>query len=186
MCICSVLCRDTARSAPSLPSTGRMSECTYLVKSISFLNRPTRIVTQNVNGPCPLLALVNVLLLRNAISLPSFEEETIREETLLSLVAQYLLDANDKSAQGPGSAVDQNLRQNMSDAISLLPQLRAGLDVNVRFQNIEDMEFTQQLTVFDLAGTRLVHGWVVDPQVVTCSAESLRYARVLRCLVNAI
>lgn len=146
-------------------SAGKMTECTYLVKSISFLGRSTRIVTQNMNGPCPLLSLINVLLLKNAISLPSFEEETIREETLLSLVAQYLLDANDRSDQGSGGAVDQNLRQNISDAMSLLPKLREGLDINVRFRSIEDMEYTQELTVFDLADIRLVHGWVVDPQV---------------------
>lgn len=42
----------------------------YKVKTISFLRREVPIVMQNENGPCPLLALANVLLLRNQIYLP--------------------------------------------------------------------------------------------------------------------
>jgi ubiquitin carboxyl-terminal hydrolase MINDY-1/2 len=37
---------------------------TYKVKPIVFKGRRVPIVCQNVNGPCPLLALANVLLLR--------------------------------------------------------------------------------------------------------------------------
>lgn len=42
----------------------------YKVKRIEFLRREVPVVMQNENGPCPLLALANVLLLRNQIQLP--------------------------------------------------------------------------------------------------------------------
>ena len=42
---------------------------TYKLKTIQFFGRRVPIVTQNENGPCPLLALANVLLLRNQIQL---------------------------------------------------------------------------------------------------------------------
>lgn len=42
----------------------------YKVKRIEFMKRKVPIMMQNENGPCPLLALANVMLLRNHISLP--------------------------------------------------------------------------------------------------------------------
>ena len=40
-----------------------------------------------------------------------------------------------------------------------------GLDVNVRFRNIDDFEFTQECAIFDLLDIQLVHGWLVSPEV---------------------
>jgi hypothetical protein len=39
----------------------------YMVKWIDFLNRSTPIILQNENGPCPLIAIANILLLRKQI-----------------------------------------------------------------------------------------------------------------------
>lgn len=47
-----------------------MAGVSYKVKAITFMNRKVPIMMQNENGPCPLLALANVMLLRNHISLP--------------------------------------------------------------------------------------------------------------------
>lgn len=41
----------------------------YTVKTIVFMKRRVPIMMQNQNGPCPLLALANVMLLRNQIKL---------------------------------------------------------------------------------------------------------------------
>jgi len=46
-------------------------QISYKVKTIDFMNRRVPIMMQNENGPCPLLALANVLLLRNRITLSS-------------------------------------------------------------------------------------------------------------------
>lgn len=42
---------------------------TYTIKTILFMKRRVPIMMQNQNGPCPLLALANILLLRNQIQL---------------------------------------------------------------------------------------------------------------------
>ena len=43
----------------------------YNVKYITYLGRRTPIVLQDENGPCPLIAIANVLLLRGQVSLPA-------------------------------------------------------------------------------------------------------------------
>ena len=56
---------------------------TYRLKTINFLGRRVPIVVQNENGPCPMLALANVMLLRNQIHLsPDAPEVTqVRPES---------------------------------------------------------------------------------------------------------
>eukprot|EP00170_Pyropia_yezoensis_P007756 contig_31917_g7781 len=43
----------------------------FRVKPVRFRGVSARVVLQNANGPCPLLALFNVLALRGHLSLPS-------------------------------------------------------------------------------------------------------------------
>lgn len=43
----------------------------YLIKWIEFNYEQLPILLQNVNGPCPLLAIVNILLLRKRVKLSS-------------------------------------------------------------------------------------------------------------------
>ena len=43
------------------------SEKVFDIKWIDWNEKKTAIVMQNVNGPCPLLALINVLLLSNKV-----------------------------------------------------------------------------------------------------------------------
>lgn len=55
--------------------------------------------------------------------------------------------------------------QNVDDAMTVLPKLATGLDVNVRFTGVSDFEYTPECSIFDLLGIPLYHGWLVDPQV---------------------
>lgn len=92
----------------------------------------------------------------------------------MSLVAGYLLDANNEERLASyGEEYKANLQQNIADAIALLPKLATGLDVNIRFQDIRGFEFTQDVAIFDLLDVRLVHGWLVDPQVCVSQPTSL-------------
>ena len=58
-----------------------------------------------------------------------------------------------------------NTQQNIADAIAQLPKLATGIDVNVGFTSVRAFEFTQETVIFDLLDVRLLHGWLVDPQV---------------------
>jgi len=88
------------------------------------------------------------------------------------MLAEYLLDTNFAKSEQGGEDYRVNLQHNLSDAISLLPKLATGLDVNTRFTDVRGMEFTAEVSVFDLLGIDLVHGWLVDPQ------DTLTYAAV--------
>ena len=108
---------------------------THRVKVISFRGRDVPIVMQNENGPCPLLALSNVLLLRNQIRLTPLSTE-VSQETLLSQVAGVILDANNPDRFKESSKPDSmaNLQRNVADAVSKLHLLTTGLDVNPFFE----------------------------------------------------
>lgn len=139
------------------------SELSYLIKRVHFFRREVPIIVQNKNGPCPLLAIANVLLLRNQLQLHQ-DAGQISEARLMSLVAERLLDTN-LNVSGKDAAYVSNQQQNISDAIALLSKLATGIDVNVRFRSVVDFEFTSECAIFDLLDISLVHGWLVDPQV---------------------
>ncbi|XP_057520094.1 uncharacterized protein LOC130800523 [Amaranthus tricolor] len=134
----------------------------HKTKTILFNNRSTPIILQNDNGPCPLLAICNVLLLRNQLTLnPDISE--VSQEKLLSLVADRLIELNSNNNNKDAGYVE-NQQQNISDAIDLLPRLTTGIDVNIKFRRIDDFEFTPECAIFDLLDIPLYHGWLVDPQ----------------------
>uniref|UniRef100_A0A1J3FYL5 Protein FAM63A n=1 Tax=Noccaea caerulescens TaxID=107243 RepID=A0A1J3FYL5_NOCCA len=139
-------------------------EVTYKTKSIQFLGRNTPIILQNENGPCPLLAICNVLLLRNNLKLNPDSYE-VSQERLLSLVVDRLIDSNSK-VNNKDEGYIENQQQNIADAIDLLPRLTTGIDVNIKFRRIDDFEFTPECAIFDLLDIPLYHGWIVDPQDV--------------------
>ncbi|KAI3804532.1 hypothetical protein L1987_26145 [Smallanthus sonchifolius] len=142
--------------------TPTVKEMMHKTKIIQFFGRTTPIVLQNDNGPCPLLAICNILLLRNNLSLSSDVAE-VSQEKLLSLVAERLLDSNSNFNNKDAGYVE-NQQQNIADAIDLLPRLATGIDVNIKFTRIDDFEFTRECAIFDLLDIPLYHGWIVDPQ----------------------
>ncbi|KAG9466992.1 hypothetical protein GDO78_015789, partial [Eleutherodactylus coqui] len=66
--------------------------------------------------------------------------------------------------QENSEALQLNFQQNVNDAMTVLPKLSTGLDVNVRFTGVSDFEYTPECIVFDLLNIPLYHGWLVDPQ----------------------
>ncbi|KAI4327029.1 hypothetical protein L6164_019534 [Bauhinia variegata] len=139
-----------------------VKELMHKTKIIQFLGRTTPIILQNDNGPCPLLAICNILLLRNNLNL-SLDIVEVSQEKLLSLVAERLIDSN-SNVNDKDAAYIQNQQQNIADAIDLLPRLATGIDVNIKFRRIDDFEFTPECAIFDLLDIPLYHGWIVDPQ----------------------
>ncbi|KAG5524040.1 hypothetical protein RHGRI_030898 [Rhododendron griersonianum] len=158
-------------------------EMLHKTKVIQFLGRTTPIILQNDNGPCPLLAICNVLLLKNNLSLsPDITE--VSQEKLLSLVAERLIDSN-SNVNSKDAEYAQNQQQNIADAIDLLPRLATGIDVNIKFLRIHDFEFTPECAIFDLLDIPLYHGWIVDPQ--SCSDDARAFLAIApRIVVAAI
>lgn len=130
------------------------------IKNIQFKDKKVGIVTQNENGPCPLVAIVNVLLLRRQITLPP-HSEIVSAAKLMEYIGHAMLESVPKNLS---SEVQLNYEQNMNDAMAVLPKLQTGLDVNVKFTGVRDFEYTPECIIFDLLRIPLFHGWLVDPQ----------------------
>ena len=130
------------------------------IKNIQFKDKKVGIVTQNENGPCPLVAIVNVLLLRRQITLPA-HAEIVSAAKLMEYIGDAMLESVPKNLS---SEVRLNYEQNMHDAMAVLPKLQTGLDVNVKFTGVRDFEYTPECIIFDLLRIPLFHGWLVDPQ----------------------
>ena len=66
---------------------GKRSQCciTYI-----FIGKKVPIVTQNQNGPCPLIAIINVLLLSGKITLDS-TAEVVTSSQLMGYLGDIVL-----------------------------------------------------------------------------------------------
>ncbi|CAG0880298.1 unnamed protein product [Cyprideis torosa] len=133
------------------------------------------IVTQNENGPCPLVAISNVLLLKRKLTIPS-GEEAVQAPRLLDMIGNAMIENVPKNIS---EAERLNLETNMNDAMLILDRLRTGLDVNVQFSGCRSFEYTPECIIFDLLGIPLYHGWVIDPQ-------SQEYPAVNGCSYNQL
>lgn len=139
------------------PSSADHMDLGYAVKRITFFDQvDVPVVCQNSNGPCPLLAIANALFLLRRLDLP--DVDFVSSEELLGLIGGYVAERA-ASIYDPARAGDQC--EQLNDVVGLLPRLTEGLDVNVRFADVECFEASPSMSVFDLAGLRLVHGWTV-------------------------
>uniref|UniRef100_A0A7S0ZRS7 MINDY deubiquitinase domain-containing protein n=1 Tax=Noctiluca scintillans TaxID=2966 RepID=A0A7S0ZRS7_NOCSC len=135
----------------------------YRIKDINLFGSPRRILLQSANGPCPLLAICNTLLLRNQLKIPQ-DYRYVDFTELVQLVSNILFDANEEASKGDKSARHADVRENLASCLETLPKLNVGLDVNTKFGGPQDFEYTQELAVFDLLDVSLFHGWVVPRQ----------------------
>uniref|UniRef100_A0A8C3W5I5 Ubiquitin carboxyl-terminal hydrolase n=1 Tax=Catagonus wagneri TaxID=51154 RepID=A0A8C3W5I5_9CETA len=133
----------------------------YCVKWIPWKGERTPVITQSTNGPCPLLAIMNILFLQWKVKLPP-QKEVITSDELMAHLGDCLLSIK---PQEKSEGLQLNFQQNVEDAMTVLPKLATGLDVNVRFTGVSDFEYTPECSIFDLLGIPLYHGWLVDPQV---------------------
>lgn len=124
-------------------------------------NRPTHILLQNENGPCPLLAAVNCLLLKDLIELTPLckDHGFITLEDLTNLLANYAVQYHSSTHTF-----------HMEELMEYLPRFQYGMDVNPKFTAITAYEYTAELTAFDTLGATLVHGWLAEPDSAYAAA----------------
>lgn len=125
----------------------------FHLKAVTFLGRPCSIVCQNENGPCPLLAIANVLLLQDRMNIHS-DRGVISLPELTQLVANTILEGRDQLSVEGAAMVEC--------VLNILPKLAQGLDLNVFFDSVSKFEFTEEISVFDSLNIPLFHGWLVD------------------------
>eukprot|EP01062_Namystynia_karyoxenos_P012658 TRINITY_DN14571_c0_g4_i1.p1 TRINITY_DN14571_c0_g4~~TRINITY_DN14571_c0_g4_i1.p1 ORF type:complete len:505 (+),score=157.77 TRINITY_DN14571_c0_g4_i1:107-1621(+) len=142
-----------------------MGEDLYPIKVVPYGQRAVPIITQNDNGPCPFIAICNILLLRGDILLPA-GLQAVRFGQLLNLVSSFMLERQ----KSRGLESDANAQYQVDDVLRHLPGLQFGMDVNVRFKSVMDYEFCPAMVCFDAFQIRMVHGWVLSPD----AAEDVR------------
>ncbi|GMH97918.1 hypothetical protein TrVE_jg8346 [Triparma verrucosa] len=173
---------DPAPLSPATPNPNPTSPTAaalppFSIKEIEFFGSPKTILLQNENGPCPLLALSNVLILRNVLRLPAqcVASSIISFDELVQLIGGLALD--DKK-----SAAD-----NLETLMDLLPTLAKGLDVNPKFcEGVTGYEYTDKIVAFDTFGVELVHGWLIDPSDPNHDMfEGLSYNQLVELVISS-
>ena len=147
----------------------------FPVRTISFLGRDVPTLGQNEFGPCALLGVVNALLLRGTLKVSS-DHGALTLQDVLARLADRLLESN--------QADNPDLRAALDGAVTRLPTLAEGLDVNVKFDG--GFEFTSDLAIFDLLDVRLVHGWRVDGENDAATAEALGSRSYNECIQEVV
>lgn len=149
--------------ARALAQESSADEAQWPLKDIVWNGRPAKIIMQNENGPCSLLALCNVLLLEQRLEITPADRPAVSYSYLSSKLTELLVTNN-----------TSNDAVQLSAALRAMPALQYGLDVNLGFSSpIDFVEDTapDALALFRLAQVSLVHGWLPDPSdAPTCSA----------------
>lgn len=147
-------------------------ETFYKIKWVmEATGRSIPIALQGENGPCALLALLNIHLQRGVLVLPP-GSQSISETRAMSMLAELALSSDAKAVQ---------------HFVELLPTLRRGMHVNVKFYAPTAFETTKEMTAFDcFPDVQLLHGWLVDPQdeYLAHAFSDLSYNQVMDELVR--
>ncbi|CEP62432.1 MINDY family deubiquitinase LALA0_S05e05534g [Lachancea lanzarotensis] len=128
---------------------------TFDVKTVNINGSSHRILLQNENGPCALLALCNVLLLSPQLMQqagPLLDLVSRSNEVGLHEIITTLANIGVQVPRGVSSDVDRLLQ--------LLPQLHTGLSINPIFNG--SFQDGDEMALFRLFNVSIVHGWLAD------------------------
>jgi len=120
-------------SSPPPTVLSNSQEQAYQLKSVMYHGSSRKILLQNENGPCPLLAVANALLLRGEIDLdPACVRSGVActDDVVNALAERAAANAPSRSAIDEGE-------YRLNEALELLPPLRHGMDVNPPQRSID-------------------------------------------------
>ena len=171
----------------------QIKKITWYDHTSSFNPRVSPILTQNANGPCPLLALVNAMILSSASDATNEvgqylapKTEVSLDDLLQAIINEHLSEENCRKRASAG----QKEYPDIGELYEFLKRLHTGMNVNPRFippdvarspdsmrnsmshvhpsQRSEEsipggFEQTKELDLYASFGIRLIHGWLPDP-----------------------
>ncbi|EEB06441.1 DUF544 family protein [Schizosaccharomyces japonicus yFS275] len=153
----------------SEPKEESKSSTSYATKSVEFwvsekgVYERRRIVCQTENGPCPIIALINCLVLKSTpakeFKLP--EKKRLTEEQLNALLVQYAEQYNLGNVKDDKSAMD-NLQNNLAT-------MHFGQQLNPCLFDVQKFAYGDE--VFRLFDIRLVHGWILSQEDLNANEE---------------
>ncbi|EGC31984.1 hypothetical protein DICPUDRAFT_57374 [Dictyostelium purpureum] len=130
----------------------------FTVKSIMYNDKKKNILTQKENGPCPLIAIINVLSLRGEIEI---NDTPMSYDGLVERIGSHLFESM-KNYENTEEQFDYEIKIN--DSINALPTMISGLNLDIKFTGIRDFDSSCDMSIFKVLSIDLVHGWLVDPQ----------------------
>ena len=155
------------------------------LRQVTVFGQRKVIVMQSANGPCPVIALANVLLLRG--ELPSIEklscgrqDAVVTANQLQQAVLEYITSASSshptpqfsESAREDGtlalfvkSPAFEQLRQRLKDPREgprTMQRFYDGLFVEPIHDVIDGFASSEDAALFALANVKVVHGWLMD------------------------
>ncbi|KAI1943800.1 hypothetical protein LOZ66_000387 [Ophidiomyces ophidiicola] len=127
--------------------------------------RQSPILVQNENGPCPLLALVNSLVMRTPLDnqSPLIRALSSRERISLGLLIQALFDELTTYVN------EEHQLPDIEDLSKFLTMLHTGMNVNPRLtpdvnpDQPGKFHKTRDITLYSAFHLPLVHGWLASP-----------------------
>ncbi|KAE8395112.1 hypothetical protein BDV23DRAFT_146171 [Aspergillus alliaceus] len=142
---------------------------TYSIRHVNWIDatgklRDCPVLAQNQNGPCPLLALVNALVLRSSPESqpPIVRALQTREQISLGLLIEALFDEL-TTCSGPDDELPD------IEALSrFLTMLHTGMNVNPKLtlessDSVGTFLETSDIKFYATFGVPLVHGWIAEP-----------------------
>ena len=179
-------------STAELDRLQRQRSETYPIKHFNWLDPKTKslrhssMLIQNKNGPCPLLALVNALILNCSENQQSALEKALRsrEQISLGLLIESLMDELTSDSRNPNVQLPD-----VDDLNRFLLTLHTGLNANPKFAepvkpiNLMDarnsilhipsnpdqrmsfggFEMTSDIQLYGAFDVPLIHGWIPPP-----------------------
>jgi hypothetical protein len=143
----------TGTLPPNRPSSIDLYTSTtdlYPLEGGIFQKAPFSYLLQGTNGPCPLLAIANLMILKGQLKLSSGISE-ITMDALIKKILEYYESLDEGAPAGNCSKLESKL----------LP-LNRGMNVNINFTSIDGFERTSELECFDLLKIKLYHAWLVS------------------------
>jgi hypothetical protein len=109
----------------------------YRIKTVPFLSSHVNILCQKENGPCPILAIANALILLKRLAI-SAGTDVVSSTSLLNALANIALEQYRPAVSGgaatasleasrDGSSIEAHRLQHINDVIQLLPRLLVGM-----------------------------------------------------------
>lgn len=128
------------------------SPLTFSTKSVRFHGDTKRIVLQNENGPCPLLAILNALILKGKLELPAGSSKVDSSGLQHQLVGHIVDSSTALALSVPGGDQQDraaNLQYQIDDTIKLVMMGRfiEGMDVNLEFGDCIGFEYTREVCI---------------------------------------
>jgi ubiquitin carboxyl-terminal hydrolase MINDY-1/2 len=180
-------------SAAEIAKNAEYRNETYQIKHFNWFDhvsgrlRRSSMLTQNKNGPCPLLALVNALILGAKDESQAALDDALRdrEQVSLGLIIETLMyEIVDRSATAGQQLPD------VDELNAFLLRLRTGMNANPRFVNpsapapnimdarnsimhlpqaeraqskLGTFESTGDMKLYGAFAVPLIHGWIPEP-----------------------